>query len=179
MRFSKCPSYSSYNIINRMKALKILVIVPQHPHLAGIISINGNIWARQHCVWILWNKTISVMHAWWCQEVHLPARISAFKYLLWQHRRTQWILFWVSVFHPWAKRIRSKLHHYLRQHDNVCFFRVKAVRGGGDWLKGGEGISQRTYTKDPWICTVVRGLIMEVGGRWGVEGGRGGNVGQL
>ena len=26
---------------------------------------------------------------------------------------------------------------------------------GGDWLKEGEGTSQRTYMKDPWTWTTV------------------------
>ena len=50
--------------------------------------------------------------------------------------------------------------------------RLTAVRGeggGGDGLKEGEGISQRTYMHDPWTWTTVWGLTMEVGG--GLGGG--------
>ena len=51
--------------------------------------------------------------------------------------------------------------------------RLTAVRqeaGGGDYLKGGEGISQRTYMKDPWTWTMLWGLTMEVGGELGGQG---------
>ena len=33
-----------------------------------------------------------------------------------------------------------------------------------DWLKEGEGISQRIYKHDPWTWTMVRGLTVGVGG---------------
>ena len=45
--------------------------------------------------------------------------------------------------------------------------RLIAVRqdgGGGDWLKEGEGISQRPYMHDVWTWTTVWGLT--VGGGW-------------
>ena len=37
-------------------------------------------------------------------------------------------------------------------------------------MKEGEGISQRTYMKDQWARTTVKGLITEVGGRLGGGG---------
>ena len=46
----------------------------------------------------------------------------------------------------------------------------------GDWLKEGEGTSQRTYTKDSWTWTMVWGLTMEVEVGW-VEGGKVGKTG--
>ena len=46
-------------------------------------------------------------------------------------------------------------------------------------MKEGERISQRTYMKDPWTCTTVKGLIIEVGGRLGGGGAKGEKVGQL
>ena len=48
----------------------------------------------------------------------------------------------------------------------------------GDSLKEGEGISERTYMKGPWIWTMVLGLTMEVEGRLG-GGGQRGQLGQL
>ena len=47
---------------------------------------------------------------------------------------------------------------------------VKGEEGGGDCLKEGEGITQRTYMKDPWTGATVWGLTMEVGGGLGREG---------
>ena len=49
----------------------------------------------------------------------------------------------------------------------------------GDSLKEGEGISERTYMKDPWTGTVEWGLIMEIGGRLGGGGKMGKKLGQL
>ena len=40
-------------------------------------------------------------------------------------------------------------------------------------LKESVGISQRTYMKDPWAWTMVRGLIMEVECGWGGRRRRG------
>ena len=40
---------------------------------------------------------------------------------------------------------------------------VRGEEGGGDYLKEGEGISQRTYMKGPWTWTMVWGLTMEEG----------------
>ena len=40
---------------------------------------------------------------------------------------------------------------------------------GGDLLKEGEGISQRTFMKDPWTQAVLWGLTMEVAGGLGKE----------
>ena len=56
--------------------------------------------------------------------------------------------------------------------------RLTAIRGegrGGDCLKEGEGISQRTYMRDPLTWTIVRGLIMEVGVWAGWRGRNGEN----
>ena len=41
-------------------------------------------------------------------------------------------------------------------------------------MKEVEGISQRTYMKDPWTQSMVWGLTMEVGGELGggVKGGK-------
>ena len=41
-------------------------------------------------------------------------------------------------------------------------------RGGGKQglIERSEGISQRTYMKDPWTWTTVWGLTMEVGVGW-------------
>ena len=44
-------------------------------------------------------------------------------------------------------------------------------------LKESEGISQRTYMKDPWTWTTVMGLIMELGSGLGGEGTEGEKVG--
>ena len=52
---------------------------------------------------------------------------------------------------------------------------VREEQGGGDCLKEGEGISQRTYMKGPWTWTMVWGLTMEVGGGLG-GGGTGGKM---
>ena len=38
---------------------------------------------------------------------------------------------------------------------------------GGDLVKEGEGISQRTFMKDPWTQAVLWGLTMEVAGGLG------------
>ena len=46
----------------------------------------------------------------------------------------------------------------------------KRERGSGDWLKEGEGISQRTYMKDPWTETMEWGWTYGSGGQ--VEGGK-------
>ena len=40
---------------------------------------------------------------------------------------------------------------------------------GGNCLKGGEGISQKTYMNDLWTWTMVKGPIMEV--EYGLGGG--------
>ena len=44
-------------------------------------------------------------------------------------------------------------------------------------MKEGEGISQRTYMRDPWTQTVVWGLPEGVWWGW-VEGDEGGKVGK-
>ena len=52
--------------------------------------------------------------------------------------------------------------------------------GRGRWrLKEGEGISHRTYMKDPWTWMIERELIMEVGRGLGRGGLKQGKVGQL
>ena len=48
-------------------------------------------------------------------------------------------------------------------------------KGGGDRLKEGEGIRQRPYMKGPWKWTMVWVLTMEVEGRQGRGGAKGGN----
>ena len=35
--------------------------------------------------------------------------------------------------------------------------------GGGDWLREGKGITQRTYILDPWTWTMVWGLNVRMG----------------
>ena len=54
-------------------------------------------------------------------------------------------------------------------------------RGGGmrDWMKEGEGISQRTYMHDPWTWTTVWGLTVGLGGGLGGGGQSREKLGQL
>ena len=54
----------------------------------------------------------------------------------------------------------------------------RGERGGGDWFKEGEEISQRTYVNDPWTGTMVWGLTREWGSGWG-EWAKGEKLGQL
>ena len=56
---------------------------------------------------------------------------------------------------------------------------VRGEDGGEDCLKEGEGVSHRTYMKDPWTWTTVWGLTMEVGVGGLDGGGKGGKLGQL
>lgn len=51
-------------------------------------------------------------------------------------------------------------------------------RAGGDWLKEGEGVSQKTHMKDARTWTTVWGLSMVVGVGC-VEQGEGRKMGQL
>ena len=43
---------------------------------------------------------------------------------------------------------------------------VRGEGGGGDCLKEGEGISQRTYMHVPWTWTTVRRLTVGMRGGW-------------
>ena len=52
--------------------------------------------------------------------------------------------------------------------------RLIAIRRGGDWIKEGEGISQRTYMHDPWTWTMGWGSPEGHGGGGG-GGGQSGN----
>ena len=49
---------------------------------------------------------------------------------------------------------------------------VRGEEGGGDYLKEGEGISQRTYMHDSWTWTTVWGLTVGAGwAGWSVAQG--------
>ena len=76
----------------------------------------------------------------------------------------------------YKRNVMKKTNEQNRTRGIESWNRLTAVRGeggGGDWLKEGEGPSQRPCMKDPWTWTTVWGLTIEVGGGLGGEGQRG------
>ena len=71
----------------------------------------------------------------------------------------------------------NKINKQNRTRGTESWNRLTAVRGevGGDCLKEGEEIRQRTYVKGPWTWTTVWGMTM----KGGEGGGEGGKLGQL